>query len=260
MNEFVQRSIFGGLYVTLVVVILRGFPQFTPYLFVLFSALCYREALSLAGLFGRKITPMLYLLWIGLWAAVYFPEHNTYILPVASIAFVWSAARSRQSRQALLRGVYVMQPFIISILAIKYELITEEFLLFVFAVIWLNDTGAYLSGKKFGKHLLAPGISPKKTWEGFVGGIALAVVAQWILFPFLFENHIAWKAALVAILISCAATMGDLIQSRMKRIAGVKDSGNILPGHGGAFDRLDSFIFALPVALFFYLIIPGTYL
>jgi phosphatidate cytidylyltransferase len=259
MNELVQRSIFGGLYVTLVVVVLRVFPQFTSYLFVLFSALCYREALLLAGISGRKAPPMLIILWFALWIAVFLPEYNTFVLPVTSIALIWSATRSRQSRQALLRGVYVLQPFIISILAIKYQLINAEFLLFVFAVIWLNDTGAYLSGKKFGNHLLAPLISPKKTWEGFAGGIITAVAAQWVLFPFFFEDHIAWKASLVAVLISCAATMGDLIQSRMKRIAGVKDSGNILPGHGGAFDRLDSFIFALPVALFFYLIIPGTY-
>ncbi|MDQ6905751.1 MAG: phosphatidate cytidylyltransferase, partial [Chloroflexota bacterium] len=107
---------------------------------------------------------------------------------------------------------------------------------------WLTDTSAYVSGRAFGKHLMAPIISPKKTWEGFAGGIAGAILAAMIAnWGFGVGLRIV-VAALVGVLIALAATVGDLAESLLKRQTGVKDSGTLIPGHGGILDRIDSWL------------------
>lgn len=122
-------------------------------------------------------------------------------------------------------------------------------LLAVFVVIWLNDTGAYLIGSTMGKHRLFERISPKKSWEGFFGGIIISVLAAYFIAPYIHVDQIA--AVGFALLISLVATMGDLVESMVKRIANVKDAGNILPGHGGILDRIDGAIPSIPVAYMF---------
>src|SRR5690606_24922026 len=114
---------------------------------------------------------------------------------------------------------------------------------------WINDTGAYLIGKNFGKQKLFPRISPKKTVEGFMGGLFFSCVASYFIATLTGSlNFTNWLA--FSIIASVCGTLGDLIESKFKRQAGVKDSGVIMPGHGGLLDRLDSIIFAAP---FFYL-------
>lgn len=253
MNEIMMRAIFGLLYVAVIVLSLRVFPESAPWLFLLFSGLCIREVARLHSLMIRKSIPF-YLLWAFAWLTVFFPAYSILFTSLTTAALLISVLYHK----ATWRIVYVLQPFILAIAAIQAELITHEIVLFVFATIWLNDTGAYLSGKTWGKTLLAPNVSPKKTWEGFAGGIVLAVASQWVFFPYIFSDFQPLYASIAAVFIGSAATLGDLIQSRMKRKAGVKDSGNILPGHGGAFDRLDSFIFAMPVTLVFYLALSIT--
>ncbi len=125
-------------------------------------------------------------------------------------------------------------------------------ILFLFAVIWANDTFAYITGKTLGRHKLCPSISPKKTVEGALGGIAGGVAAA-LLF-----NHFAGMGAQWAVMIGLSVFLGlvgmagDLAESVLKRAAGVKDSGSIVPGHGGVLDRTDSLIFTIPV-LYYYL-------
>lgn len=116
-------------------------------------------------------------------------------------------------------------------------------LLWVFIVTWATDIGAYFAGKSFGKRKLAPSISPGKTVEGLLGGVAAAAVfgAAWVL-----ATGLGKPLILLAPLFAIAAQMGDLFESKMKRTAGIKDSGNLLPGHGGLLDRLDGLV---PVAV-----------
>lgn len=119
-----------------------------------------------------------------------------------------------------------------------------------FLVLWANDTGAYITGVSFGRHKLMERISPKKSWEGFLGGIVSAIFAAWLLgdwFGVLTKSQ--WMAA--AIVISFAGTLGDLFESMLKRSIGVKDSGSIMPGHGGFLDRFDSALFAFPLLYLF---------
>ena len=110
-------------------------------------------------------------------------------------------------------------------------------LLSVLITIWANDAGAYFVGKAIGKRKFSPIISPNKTWEGFFGGIIIATIAAVIMY-----FHYPIAALCVAPFIAIFATIGDLFQSMLKRMAGVKDSGNIMPGHGGVFDRIDSWL------------------
>lgn len=127
-----------------------------------------------------------------------------------------------------------------------------DLVLFVLLVTWLGDTGAYFAGRFFGKHKLYPAVSPKKTWEGAIGGLAGSLAAA-IAMKLIRLDHLTW-VDLILITIPGAALgqMGDLVESLFKRSTGVKDSGAILPGHGGILDRIDAVLFFAPY-LWFYL-------
>jgi phosphatidate cytidylyltransferase len=121
--------------------------------------------------------------------------------------------------------------------------------------IWINDTGAYLVGSFIGKHKLYEKISPNKTWEGTLGGAVLAMGLSYVvylIFPQLAYIH--WF--IISIIVSVFGTFGDLVESMLKRMAGVKDSGKLMPGHGGVLDRFDSLFFATPF-VFCYLALMG---
>jgi phosphatidate cytidylyltransferase len=127
-----------------------------------------------------------------------------------------------------------------------------KFLLFACGITWAGDTVAYFVGRAFGKHLLAPHLSPKKTWEGSVGSMAGSLVvayafSYWIKIP---VGHLLAMGAIGNV----AGQMGDLLESAYKRSAGVKDSGGLLPGHGGILDRIDALILCIPV-IWFYLVV-----
>jgi len=124
-----------------------------------------------------------------------------------------------------------------------------------FLLLWANDTGAYLTGISFGRHRLMERISPKKSWEGFIGGMVLAIIVAW-LFSGWFGVVERNKWLLIAIIISISGTYGDLIESMLKRSMGVKDSGSIMPGHGGFLDRFDSAILSFPL-VFLYISLFG---
>ena len=125
-------------------------------------------------------------------------------------------------------------------------------LYFLFAVIFLGDTGAYFIGKPFGKHKMTPIASPNKSWEGSAGGILFACLGAWAARELLLPNVVLWRALLVAVVVHAAAQASDPLESLFKRAVGVKDSSNIFPGHGGFLDRIDSLILAAP--LFYYLV------
>lgn len=129
-------------------------------------------------------------------------------------------------------------------------------ILYALLIVWITDSGAYLIGRKLGKHKLAPHVSPNKTWEGSIGGslVSVIVVGLYLAFsPVKFAYGLPIMLLLTVVL-SVGGQIGDLIESAFKRHYGVKDSGKILPGHGGILDRFDSLLFVLPLMHLFGLI------
>ena len=128
----------------------------------------------------------------------------------------------------------------------------KKWLVFLFLVIWASDTGAYYIGSAFGKHRLYEKISPKKSIEGLIGGMLASMVIAILCTVWLVPSAGLLEAAVLGACLAAFGTVGDLVESLIKRSAGVKDSGTLIPGHGGILDRMDSMLFAAPV-LFYYL-------
>jgi phosphatidate cytidylyltransferase len=129
------------------------------------------------------------------------------------------------------------------------------FLVWIMALVWLGDTGAYFSGLLFGKHKLAPDVSPNKTVEGLLGGAAVTALAAVGLAGWWRLGIGTGQALVLALLITALGTLGDLVESKLKRAAGLKDSGSLLPGHGGVLDRFDSLMFAAPAVYWYWKIL-----
>ncbi len=134
-----------------------------------------------------------------------------------------------------------------------------KLLLCIYVMIWSSDVGAYctgsLLGQKAGSRKLAPNISPNKSWAGFWGGLAFTVAASLILHYFGMLSFPAMHCLIIAVIVHCAGVCGDLAESKFKRRCGVKDSGTLIPGHGGLLDRLDSSMAAIPAAFLYMLIL-----
>ena len=149
--------------------------------------------------------------------------------------------------------MYIALP--LGLMSMYYTLPDGKFLLLaMFIMIWLNDTGAFLVGSMIGKHKLFPRISPNKSWEGFIGGVVFAIASSFVFkycFPSYFENISIFGLAGMGAVVGAFATWGDLVESLIKRTLGVKDSGKLLPGHGGILDRIDSLLLVIPASLLY---------
>jgi phosphatidate cytidylyltransferase len=151
---------------------------------------------------------------------------------------------------------YLVFPFIlINYIPMGQNGYNPKILISILILIWTNDTFAYIVGKSIGRTKLFPSISPKKTIEGFLGGILFSIISGYLLAVFFIEAKLIYIWIVISIIVSIFSTLGDLIESKFKRLAGVKDSGKIMPGHGGILDRLDSIIFVIPFINLFYLIL-----
>ncbi|PVX42750.1 phosphatidate cytidylyltransferase [Pasteurella langaaensis DSM 22999] len=168
-------------------------------------------------------------------------------------------------KSAILQAIFAFHtlvPFIIGVLSLRLDnyvtnaLHGVQLLLYVFILVWAADSGAYFAGRALGKHKLAPKVSPGKTWEGVIGGIVTAAILAFLFIHFtgnsLFTHGTpqiltALSAATVAI-----SVLGDLTESMFKRESGIKDSSNLIPGHGGILDRIDSLTAAVPFFSYFY--------
>ncbi len=147
-------------------------------------------------------------------------------------------------------GLLILLPMWVSVIQIQSTL-GAEFVLVLMLMIWGADTGAYFTGRAWGKNKLSPAVSPGKSWEGVIGGLLASVAVALIASNWLELSMSVVLFGGIALVVSAVSVMGDLIESLFKRITGIKDSGNILPGHGGVLDRIDSLTTAAPV---FYLV------
>jgi phosphatidate cytidylyltransferase len=187
----------------------------------------------------------------------------TLLVSIKCIVFLFDDTQiiSKLSKYIYLIG-YVTLPFLfITKISFGIKDYNPKIIIGLFVLIWTNDTFAYLVGKSMGKHKLFERISPKKTIEGFLGGVVFAAFAGFLISKLYiqpkpeFSNKSILIWMIIALIVSIFGTIGDLIESKFKRVAGVKDSGSIMPGHGGVLDRLDSVIFVAPIIFLFYQIL-----
>jgi phosphatidate cytidylyltransferase len=165
---------------------------------------------------------------------------------------LWRGFKPGSTAQHLALGLLVLLPIYLAIVALREA--EPGLLLALVGLVVVADSGAYFTGRRFGRHKLAPGISPGKTWEGVAGaalGVALYVLALLALWPEALAVP-PYLVVLAGLGLLALSIVGDLLESWIKRLAGVKDSGSLLPGHGGVLDRIDSLTAALPAAALFY--------
>jgi phosphatidate cytidylyltransferase len=161
----------------------------------------------------------------------------------------------RKGKTKILAFIYVLTPLLL------VHLYSQKIILFIFILTWTFDTFAYLFGVKFGKTKIMPSISPKKSWEGFAGGFIFTIIVTFTLINigFLPKNGSYLNFYSVAFFLPFTATLGDFIESYFKRQAGVKDSGNFIPGHGGMLDRMDAFMITIPAIMISLFLISTIY-
>lgn len=165
-----------------------------------------------------------------------------------------SAALWRHSKTLrLLFGVLTIIPFFWGMIALRQYGYDENhatgawWLLYVMLLVWGADSGAYMFGKLFGKHKLAPKVSPGKTWEGLIGGLLTSALISWLFGRYAPLSVVPMTLLICSVVAALASVLGDLTESMFKREAGIKDSGHLIPGHGGILDRIDSLTAAVPV-------------
>jgi phosphatidate cytidylyltransferase len=263
MTTTVTRALSGAVYVLLLV----GATLYSPYSFLLlFGVLLLFSVGEFCKLVGLKPVFPLLLATLGY---ILFNLDNTVktneillliaalLVSIRSLVFLFEKKNrflDKQSKYVFLIGYLIIPIIIFTKIPFISNSYHPEIIIAILILIWTNDTFAYLVGITIGKTKLFERISPKKTIEGFSGGLVFAMIAGVLLAQFyLQESIIRW--IIIALLVTTFGTLGDLIESKFKRLAGVKDSGNIMPGHGGVLDRLDSIIFVAPFVYLFYQII-----
>ena len=171
------------------------------------------------------------------------------ILGIISIYEMW---RLRKGKSKFLALLYILLPFcLIQLFGMTDSnypntAFDPSLILLILVLTWTFDTFAYLFGVTFGKHKIMPSISPKKSWEGFAGGFIFTIITAYIISEYISTLNLE-IIIITSILLPFTATLGDFIASFYKRQAGVKDSGNLIPGHGGILDRMDAFMITIPM-------------
>lgn len=273
MKKIFVRTLSGAIYIALIVVSTLISP-YTLFLFFILligigmfefykmieqnSAVKVDKKISILGgiyifisgfCYFAGILPVKYMsLWLVIFAFILIKElYSKNENPITNIA------------TAVLGQIYIAMP-ILMITSLGFQQADDNsiiyyplFILMFFIFIWISDTGAYLVGSLFGKHKLFKRISPKKTWEGFLGGLILNIIAAFIINRFYPGNLTLANWIIFAIIIDIAGTFGDLTESLFKRSLKIKDSGKLIPGHGGILDRIDSSLTASIAASIYFI-------
>ena len=263
MKESVIRSISGIVYILLLI----GATLFSEWSFqLLFALFMSLAAFEFGRLYKIPVIPVILSIVAALLTGWWLDKNPSYsfccflVIPFLIYLAADLFQNNLHIRQAMgwklvhLFG-YVLLPFlIITQIPFIQNTYQPHIIIGIFILIWTNDTFAYICGKWLGKHKLYEKISPKKTIEGFAGGVIFSLIASVVLARYyVFFSLTLWMVT--AVITSFMGTIGDLVESKYKRQAQVKDSGNIMPGHGGVLDRLDSIIFAAPFLYLMYQIL-----
>ncbi|MDY2777169.1 MAG: phosphatidate cytidylyltransferase [Collinsella sp.] len=266
LNKLLIRSGFGIVYAALFILCLLFGKIPTAILIAIMSWLCCHEFFRMTRIDGKVPNEL-----IGLSAAVLFPLSALgapvlltavlFLLVVAVGLWYLFSPRARLSDIAVTLFGPIYTGFMLSAIVLTRGALDgfpgALLSIGVCASLWINDSFAYLVGSRFGRHKLAPKISPKKSWEGFIGGIVGSMLVWTILYLTGFYRLNLPMALACGFCIALLGVFGDLIESRIKRGVGVKDSGDLIPGHGGMLDRTDSLIFGC-IAAHLALMIGGV--
>lgn len=233
----------GGTYLAVVIVIL--------------ALLALKEFLTIGYKAGMTSDSRSVILFCSLWLMVFLAGYTKWLLPLGIIWFVIVFGRyaltypDRSYAQASFTFSALIYPVVLFTYLYYLRELPNGFIwcVYVFATVWLTDTGAYMTGNAFGKTKLAPRVSPNKSVEGALGGLIVALISGYVFWMWTGLGSLPLILAL-SLMTSIVSQIGDLFESAIKRSAGVKDSGNLIPGHGGILDRFDSFLFALPIVYF----------
>jgi phosphatidate cytidylyltransferase len=205
---------------------------------------------------GKKLATVLAIVLVSMFQFSKFGQAGLLIIfilfmlaAIVKLAETGVVSYTSHLAMAILTAIYPGFFISFAILIHRDSPVGWVFLLFTFVNTWIADTFAYGFGRLLGKHKLAPIISPKKTWEGFIFSFAGGLITPFIAKPFLADWSIP-KLMILSIIATAFGQVGDLIESAIKRDCGIKDSSNLIPGHGGVLDRFDSFVIALPAVYF----------
>jgi len=269
LSSFLKRTISGALFIVLIIggIILGRFSFFIVFFVLMeltlleFFRITFKARVKPQYLYGMVLGGLIFIMnhlfAIGMLGHYIFLG----IIPLILSIFLIELYRNHQKpihniAFTLLGIIYVAIPFsLLNYFALSYSSYhigyKTHILLGYFIMLWANDSGAYVVGLSIGKNRLFPRISPKKSWEGLVGGLFFTVLASWILsLVFIELSFFHW--AVIGLITATTGIFGDLVESMFKRSVGVKDSGKIMPGHGGLLDRFDCVLISAPI-VFVYL-------
>lgn len=268
MSNLLQRTLSGIIYLAVIIGSLITGPYTFGALFLIIGILALHEfyalldippknPLALTGEIGGAIIFILgFLVASGV-------LHTGFLALFAGVPLaLFIVALYSEKNDAILIGkillgiIYIMLPLTTASFVAFYEagVYSHRIILGILILIWINDTGAYVAGSLFGRHKLFPRISPKKSWEGFAGGTIFTLIAAFVMRYIVQTSLMTADWVIIGLFICFVAVYGDLTESMFKRGANKKDSGNLIPGHGGILDRFDSILFVMPV-VFMYLMI-----
>ncbi len=269
MKNLIIRTLSAVVFCYVIVYSFMDGPLMTAGIFMVFATIGLWEFFNLSD---KSIAVPTYR-WIGMITGIAFyvllariailqtdVRELIYLLPLPLIGLVhWLLSKKATDLSGMAATwfgvIYVVIPFI-SILFVGYAEgdFNYQLPLGVILLTWVNDTCAYLVGSVIGKNKLIERLSPGKTWEGLIGAVVLTLVAAWIIENYMFGTiEASWYV--IAVIASVFSPIGDLFESRLKRMAKVKDSGAIMPGHGGALDRFDGVMFVMPVAYLYMMLV-----
>jgi phosphatidate cytidylyltransferase len=259
------------LIIAVVALVLFGAPWMVTLFSSIVAALAAYEYIQLTAAAGNPVP----LWWMAASVALFFlavnfqPQDTIAAVSLATLVlFTWSAFKSpldrvlNETAAGLFALLYICYPLtLLPQLLVKWD--GPALLLFLFVCVWSGDIAALYIGKRFGRRKLAPRLSPNKTWEGAIASVVASVLFGMALigagdyltlhgsnFTLLHTSEPWWQSLLLAIILNIAAQLGDLLESALKRGVNIKDSGTLLPGHGGILDRIDALLLAAPVLWF----------
>lgn len=254
MKETLTRTVSGVIYIVILLSCIFFSEESFILLFLIFASICLLEFQKMLQI--KDFVPFfLLILLFYFFSYLKVDQKATLFLLILTLIVNLFMIRDLlfqkkitffEKNEYLIITFYLIASFVFLTLIPSYNNQYDPLIVLgAFVLMWANDTFAFLIGKNFGKRKLYPRISPNKTIEGFFGGLIFSCVAGWMISVFTETLTLAiWIG--MSLVVSIFGTFGDLIQSKLKRQAGVKDSGRLMPGHGGMFDRLDSIVFASP--------------